>query len=197
MCHVIRVYTFCPGGVCRDPGGKGEGGEVGDVRLRWHVWSLSLGDKWAMVTLPSHRRPQTSPDVPRPQAARVADRPERRRVTAWLITTRGGACSSAPPGPLQNNWPLRGKTPCPPTPFTPLWKNSTTTVSNRRICQLLCRITCSDQREPIRDLDLPHMDPVTHSLKKTSPHADILNVALLIRVKVLFFFFFYYIPFVF
>lgn len=48
----------------------------GDMRLRRNVWSLSLGDKWAVVT------PLTSPDVPGPHAARVVDRPERRRVTA-------------------------------------------------------------------------------------------------------------------
>lgn len=101
MCHVIRVYTFCPSWVCRDPEGKSVCGGV-DKRLRQHVCSLSQGDKWVLEPPPpphTHNlNPlhQTSWDVPGPRAGRAVDRPQRHQVTVWLITTHAAECSVAP-----------------------------------------------------------------------------------------------------
>lgn len=102
MCHVIKMYTFCPSWVCRDPGGKDRRGslrcEIEAIRLV-AVLGVTNGP-WSPL-----RRPQTTPDVPSgPYAVRVADRPERRWVPAWLITTHTVACSSATAGPLPSNW---------------------------------------------------------------------------------------------
>lgn len=160
MCHVIRVYTFCPSWVCRDPGGKGK-----ERRGWWREIEIArlvpVPGRWMghghPPSCPPPPRPQTSPDVHRPHAARVVDRPKRRRVTAWLITPHGVACSSAPTGPLPNNWSLHCKRPPPHTHFYQekyRQMQSYLQVSNKRICQW-CRLwflTTGIQIRPLKTL---------------------------------------------
>lgn len=129
MCHVIRVYTFCPSWVCGDPGGKGGGGG-GDVWLRRHVWLLSLGDEWAVVS------PPTSPDSPRCSRTSCGQSSQQARETQShsMINHHTRCCMQ-----LGSHWP--------PAEWLaaakhPLYQQTILTnrgvqkeQSNRRICQ--------------------------------------------------------------